>query len=303
MIEDLDETIKEMLRVEVPLNLSEVDISFDVPNREWSQSISKPTINVYLHDIRENFDLKSGEWEIERGKDGRFNKNKPGRRIDLSYLITAWTTDVEDEHHLIWDVLATMLRFQVIPERLLQGRLRSQRAPVQTKTAQPDGILRNVSDVWTALDNQLKPVLTYSVTVAMDNQMLQGNIPEVRTRFLRFYPPNNENISQLVTAAPTNGSLSTYTEIGGFVTAAANPSEAVHRAEVVLVEQGLTATSDVQGRFKFSNIVQRPKYTFLVVAAGYETLRQELTIPAASYDFQLQPQILASPNGASMLKV
>ena len=247
--------------------------------------------------------MKSGEWEIERGKDGRFNKNKSARRIDLSYLITAWTKDVEDEHHLIWDVLATMLRLQVIPERLLQGRLRGQRAPVQTKTAQPDGILRNVSDVWTALDNQLKPVLTYLVTVAMDTQLLQSNIPEVRTRFLRFYPPKSENISQLVTAAPTNGSLSTYIEIGGFVTTAVNPFEAVHQAEVVLVEQGLTATSDAQGRFKFSNIVQRPKYTFLVVAAGYETLRQELTIPAVSYDFQLQPQVLVSPNGAHKPKV
>ena len=53
MINDVDETLKQLLIKKVTLDPAEVDISFDMPDREWSASISKPTVNIYLYDIHE----------------------------------------------------------------------------------------------------------------------------------------------------------------------------------------------------------------------------------------------------------
>jgi hypothetical protein len=56
------------------------------------------------------------------------------------------------------------------------------------------------------------------------------------------------------------------------------------------LEQGLNTRTDDKGRFSFVNLVERPRYTFIVVAPGYVTRRQEITVPAASYDIELQPE-------------
>lgn len=294
MIEALDETIKQLIIQKMPLNQAEVDISFDVPNREWSGAISKPTINVYLHDIRENIEQKQTGGRVERKVDGSLVKLRPSNYYDLSYLITAWTANVEDEHRLLWYVLATLVRYPQIPPEVLQTPLNDSSPRLLTKIAQPDGILRNAADVWTALDNQLKPVLTYVVTLPLPQEEIPSG-PPVRTKFLRFYPlaPLREN----ETRQNGQGDIQTdtlvldseYTQIGGYISDASDPERAI-AAEVVLIEQGLNVRADAEGRFKFSNIVKRPSYTLLVVAPGYITARQEVSIPGASYDLKLQPE-------------
>ncbi len=293
MIEALDETIKQLLVQKMPLNLAEVDVSFDVPNRDWSGSISKPTINVYLHDIRENVEQRDVQWYTERQSDGSFIKTRLGGRYDLSYLITAWTNNIEDEHRLLWYVLATLVRYPTMPRDILPEMLAGQPLPIQTKVAQSDGVLRNAADVWTALDNQLKPVLTYVTSISLDAHLIRS-VGQVRSRFLRFYPPDAEDLSRL--NKPTrNGAnpppvLTEFVGVGGYITDARQPGRPV-QAEVVLLESGLNVRTDAQGRYSFSNVAPRPTYTLLVVAPGFATRRQEITIPASSYDLQLEPEV------------
>ena len=38
-----------------------VDVKFDQPKREWSSRISKPTLNLFLFDMRENLRLRGAE--------------------------------------------------------------------------------------------------------------------------------------------------------------------------------------------------------------------------------------------------
>ena len=54
MLNLLDESLEEFLRAVVPLPKREVDISFDAPDKDWSARVSRPTINVYLWDVRRN---------------------------------------------------------------------------------------------------------------------------------------------------------------------------------------------------------------------------------------------------------
>ncbi len=292
MIEALDETIKQLLITEAGLSQPEIDISFDVPNRDWSKSISKPTINVYLHDIRENLELRPNkQWEYSRNQDGTITKSMLGRSFDLAYLITAWTNAVEDEHRLLWQVLANLMKFPQLPKSVLQGILRNQEAQPSARIAQPDGFLRNAADVWTALDNQLKPVLTYIITLSLDSNIIEESLKEVRNRTFRFYPPiaPGDNLPKAVERySKLPAPIEDYLQIGGYVT---NPAgKPVGGAEVRLIEQGLYVYTDQQGRYKFGNVVQhRPSYTFEIMAGGFKPLRLERNIPgqAPEYDFRL----------------
>ncbi len=282
MLEALDETIKELLVQKMPLNLAEVDVSFDVPNREWSGTISKPTINVYLYDIRENLDLRQHEWQTTRNSNGTVTRTKTGQFFDVSYLITAWTSNIEDEHRLLWFVLATLVRNENFPKEVLQGGMGDQPFNL-IKTARPDGILRNVADVWTALDNQLKPVIPYVVTLYLEPHIFQ-TATMVRNKFIRFHPPEQD----LDTVRANRKIEAEVLQIGGIVRDATKQEPL--RAEVVLFEQGLSIRADQEGRFRFNNVYSRPEATFLVAAPGYKALRQSLKIPSPSYDFVLEPE-------------
>jgi hypothetical protein len=76
MISDVDETIKQILIKEGKLDPAEVDIVFDMPDREWSGSISKPTVNIYIYDIRENTEFRRNGRIVE----GDDNGSAPSRR-------------------------------------------------------------------------------------------------------------------------------------------------------------------------------------------------------------------------------
>src|SRR5687768_4152326 len=114
MINDVDDTLKELLVLKGPIDPSAIDIRFELPNREWAAGVSKPTINLFLYDVRENHELRSNERFLARSGAVGIETRAPVR-VDLAYLITAWTTDVSDEHQLLGRVLSTLLRFPVLP--------------------------------------------------------------------------------------------------------------------------------------------------------------------------------------------
>ncbi len=170
MLDALDETLKAVLREVGGLNPDEVDVAFEAPDREWAGRIGKPTVNCYLYDIRENLSLRGTEWTVERSQNGNTaTKRRAPRRFDLSYVCTAWTNDIEDEHRLIWRVLATMIRCPELPKHLLQGGLANLTIPVITEVAQPDGLLRDPADVWSALDNRIRPSINVVVTLPLED--------------------------------------------------------------------------------------------------------------------------------------
>ena len=116
MIQSLDETIKKIILEKGQFNSSDVDIRFDQPTRDWSAGLTKPAINCYLYDVRENRELRNREWIVDRQPNGQAKKKIAPLRVDLSYLITAWTTEVEDEHAVLWRLLVALLASYAGPE-------------------------------------------------------------------------------------------------------------------------------------------------------------------------------------------
>ena len=271
MISELNETIKQVLIQKGALDPAEVDISFDTPDREWSASISKPTVNAYLYDIRENHQLRSTEWIVEKDQSGIATRKKNPSRIDLSYLITVWTSDIEDAHRLLWHVLATLSRYPELPEELLSGQLAGQEYPIKTTTAQPDGLFKSPSDFWGAMDNQLKPSINYVVTLPLDLEAAT-TAPVVKTKVIEFKPPDTE-AERLV-------------QVAGVVHEVGKPTQGIPKAMVVAKEARMTAETDTQGHYSFRKLPEG-KHTFQVLVSGKKVREVSVTVPSASYDLEV----------------
>ena len=272
MISELDETIKKLIITKGELDPSQIEIDFEAPDREWSASISKPTVNIYLYDIRENHQLRGTEWIINHNNDGTATRTKSPNRIDLSYLITVWANDVSDEHRLLWHVMSTLFRYPEIPEDVLSGDLLGQMYPIKTSTAQPDGLFNNPSDFWAALDNKIKASIYYVVTLPLDKEM-PFTAPTVKTKIIDVKPPETDS-ERIV-------------QIGGVVQEDGEPVNDLNDAKVLAKEVGMTAKINSEGYYTFPNI-KIGEHTFKVIAAGKELKELVVTIPSDNYDLELK---------------
>jgi hypothetical protein len=279
---DLDETIRRLLIREVPLDSSEVDVNFEAPDREWSGRLSRPTVNCFLYDVRENHQLRVTDYDVRR-VNGTAVKAKAPLRIDATYQISAWARAPEDEHRLLWRLLAALSRFRQLPEDVLQGGLTEQTYPIPTQTAQPDQAPKNPADLWQVIDNRIRPTLTYVVTLALDPAQALTS-PLVFTRRTRVgelleLPDGGGRAS-----AP--GSVAELLAIGGTVHRRGNAAETVAGATVLLRETGEAATTDAQGQFRLSRAPQGP-VTLVVRVPGRREVTRRMEVPAPQYDVEV----------------
>jgi hypothetical protein len=200
MLHLLDETLEAFLRKVVPLPARDVDIAFEAPDGEWSAALSsKPTVDLYLWDVRPNLgDRDWGEVIVEE-PDGRRYRRDPLPRIDCRYLVTAWTSEVRDEHSLLGDVLAALLLHPVIEAEHLQGVFGDVRPLPTLKLRSGDG--SENSDFWSALGGQLKPGLDLVVTATIDAALRGQAGPPVEVVKARA-----GSLDEIRTIAENNGS-------------------------------------------------------------------------------------------------
>ncbi len=192
MINDLDKTLAELLRHDLPAELvSQVTISFATPDDQFPpSSVTLPAIDMFLYDIRENRELRSNEWIMERKSDGTATRKRSPVRVECSYLVTAWASDsspdpAEDEHHMLGEVMKVLLRHPVIPAGILQGDLRGQEPPLPAITLQP-GRLNSVGEFWQALGGKPKAALNYTVTIGVEVYEAVETGPLVIDKRLKF---------------------------------------------------------------------------------------------------------------------
>lgn len=193
MIDDLDKTLEALLRHELPPTLvNQVTISFATPDDQFPPpSVTLPALDLFLYDLRENRELRSNEWLVERSN-GTVTQKRSPVRLDCSYLITAWasdssTTPAHDEHRLLGEVMKVLLRHSTIPAEVLQGSLQGQDPPFPTGVLHP-GRLQSLAEFWQALGGKPKTAFHYLVTIGVDVHPPLVVGPPVRDTLLRFGP-------------------------------------------------------------------------------------------------------------------
>ena len=181
MLNDLDKSLKKILASEVSA-LAEERIYFDTPDEKFAPST--PAIDLFLYDVRENRDLRSNEWQVER-HNGVVTRQPPSVRVDCSYLITAWAGDVASEHDLLGRVMKALLRHPTLPSPVLQGSLAQQTLPLPATSLQP-GRLQSMAEFWQALGGKPKATLHYTVTISVDTHEPEEGGPPVTDKLLKF---------------------------------------------------------------------------------------------------------------------
>ncbi|MGB8647431.1 MAG: Pvc16 family protein [Anaerolineae bacterium] len=286
MINELDESLKELLLKKAGLNPTEVEISFDVPTKDWSAPVTRPTINIYLYDVHENIELRDLHWQTHVQDSMRAGRKRPPRRMNLSYMVTCWTSAMEDQHRLLWRVLETFMRYSPLPEEVLQGSLKNLLFPIQTKVAQPDSILKNPSDFWGALENQIRPAISVIATLELDLDE-KVSAPMVFVPVFKIgqqLPPRQvQGITTYVDALQP-GWEGTIVKVAGIVIhkgGAAVPDAAVRLIGKTTDGQsrqfGPTVQTDANGHYIFRS-VPPGEYTLVVEVAGQAPQQQPLTL-------------------------
>lgn len=279
MLHDLDETIKQILYTRGKLNRDDVDVVFDQPTGEWAATLNKPTVNLYLYDIRENLERRyTAPLEVERNADGVGRRIFPPRRVDINYLITVWAKEPEDEHQLLWRILETMLPMGHIELDMVIGALRDQPLPMPLLVALPSDAVRNMPDLWGVMENQLKPSINMMVTIALDPKKAIES-PLVLSTNVRFGQ----------TAREYGGRIATYDDhevyhIGGRVMQGNDPVGA--GVQVRLTNRPEAIMTDGQGRYVFAAIYPGD-YEVEVTLDGRTPKNLKLTVPSDTYDLSL----------------
>lgn len=184
MLADLHGAIQRLVHERGLVPSEDVDVRFDAPRRDWVGSLIRPTLDFFLFQVEENTDLRHTNLEATRGN-GRATYKVPPRRFDLHYLVSALTSEVTDEHLLLWRALVTLMKYPEFPGALLPEPLRAIDPPIVTQVKKPeDGDV--LLDVWSGLELPPRPALLYVVTVPVDLE-IGFESPLVLTRTARYH--------------------------------------------------------------------------------------------------------------------
>ena len=282
MIADLDETIRQLLIAELPVKNGEIDISFDQPKREWSARLSRPSINFFLYDVRENATLRQHGWErmASMNGDNLAHLKRTPFRVDCFYMLTTWAAEPDDEHRLLSRALMSLFRFPILPNDRLVGSLQNPPFEIQTRLANHDK-LTNPAEVWSSLDNELRPSISFIVTLALDPwQEISG--PVVRTLTFRTGQAGDlPRRPELLAGA----GLDQMIYIGG--TLRDKSKAPLPGVEVAIKGTGLFTKTDAEGQYTLGSL-QPGEYTLVAWQKEGKPKEKKITVPPTDGDYDLE---------------
>jgi uncharacterized protein DUF4255/carboxypeptidase family protein len=268
LIADLDGALRTLLRDELERHGFEgVEVAFDAPSKEWSGKLTNPTLDVFLYDLREAVERAGMTPSEQRGNGGAI-VTPPPLRLELTYAVTAWTKDVEDEHRLLSQILAVLFSHPRLPESAMNGRADAARLrEVEISVGRPR---EEKADFWTSVGGQYKVSIDLAAHVTIESGASFVRGPEVRTQTVR---------TQL--ADRPRGTMSELHRCGGVVRDGAGAP--VADAWVALPDLGRWTASDGDGRFRLAR-VQAGNHRLLVRTAAGDEVERQIDVPGAPAD-------------------
>ncbi|MCW3065681.1 MAG: putative rane protein [Solirubrobacterales bacterium] len=304
MIAVVDDMLRVLLAREVPSlrpaptsAVLSTQIRFQPPDDAWQQylgTLSAPlpgggtakvnALNVYLVDMRENRRLRSLERDVEM-VDGTIFAQPAPARLDLHYLITAWspgedvTPSVEptlDEHQLLYEVTAALFEYAPLDaSAVYAGAVPAsvpeaiQDAALPTVVLPADGFPK-LAEFWSDMGapHSWRPAVYLVVTVPVLVARHELGVP-VTTLFTEF------DIGE------------TPIDVGGHVLVGSAPvADAWVRLETPAGHLLQSATSDAAGQFRFTRLTAR-SYRFRAGAGGVGAADRTLDVPSPSGEYDL----------------
>jgi hypothetical protein len=300
MIPVFNELLRHLFLSRVDELKDESQVRFDPPDDDWRKYVKNLTVNhlpanalnVYLADLRENRLLRSTERVREVQNLTVIDRPRP-RRIDLHYVITAWSPataapnvePVLDEHALLYKAIGALMNAEPLIATYIYAPLPlpagfpPEIADVELPTSilPVDGFPK-IAEFWGTFGtvHPWKPMAYFIATLPVIlHQETLGAM--VTTRITEYRRQNSTAAGEIVI------------EIGGTVShTGAIVSGAWVRIEDLAAKPVAVATTDENGRFLFGGL-QGGTYVLRVRAQGFTETTRNVTVPSenGNYDVQL----------------
>jgi hypothetical protein len=164
VIQLIDQALERYLRAAVPLPEKSVDVSFVTPDKAWGKSITQPSVNLFLWDVKRSAAL-SQTGRLEQTIEEQRYRRPPLPVIDFNYFVTAWATEQRDEHQLLGSVMTAILASGEVPTEYMPEQLAGL-PPISIELA--TSAARKPGDFVSVLDGQLKPGLEICASLEVD---------------------------------------------------------------------------------------------------------------------------------------
>ncbi|HET9981066.1 MAG TPA: Pvc16 family protein [Ktedonobacterales bacterium] len=274
MLTEIHTALRQLIWDYGRISPDEVDISFEAPTRERIERLVRPTVSLFLFDLVENTEIRQSSFPATRLSD-HAERRMPPRRVDLRYMVSALTSEIEDEHRLLWRVLATLLKYPQLPDELLPEEARGGEIAVTTKANQMDDG-RRLLDVWSGLGATPHPAIYYVVTAPLDLDVVVRS-PLVLTRTLRYRRGAGE---------AGEDTHDTVTDIGGVVRD--KNGQPVAGASVLIEGSAReSVVTNATGEFILPAVAVGA-LRLIVTPPGKRARTVAITVPAPSYDVTLE---------------
>jgi hypothetical protein len=202
-------------------------------------------------------------------------------RVDCSYIITAWAADPEDEHRLLSRCLMALFRNPVLPEEILEGSLKNQPFEMQAFLAQTDR-LRNPAELWSAMDNEMRPSVPYVVTISLDPwSEVTGSV--VKTLILR---PGQSQYKRYRRGIEKDQADAIMAFIGGTVKKKSASGEPLAGIDVAVKGTGIVARTDFEGRFVLGSLPEG-EFTLVAWLPDGKVKETKITVPSTGKNYDL----------------
>jgi hypothetical protein len=272
MIADLDAGLRELLLNQLRRHgFDDIDVVFETPTTEWAGQLTRPTVNLFLCDIRKS--QRAGQSAPEGGRDGgRATERPPAMRVDCIFAITAWSKAIADEHRLLSQVLGVLYAFPILDGHL-GARLNdgAQRFSILATVGEQRPEQR--ADFWRSVGGVYKPALDYVVTLSVESGHVVKRGPDVRATTIR---------TGLVDRP--RGQMQELAHIGG--TVSDDDGEPIADAWVAVPSLARLALSDGAGHFRIARVPQGTHEVRVRDRDGRETT-VEFDVPGGPLDVTL----------------
>ena len=199
MLHLLDEVLETHLRNIVPLDRS-IDVSFAIPDREWSTGLARPTISAYLWDIKRDDKRNVGGVElVNRGATKVRRLVSPRARV--SYFLSVFTGDQRDEHVLLGRLLQGVMKSREISQDIIPIGLTTPGARVELTIGASEGHIAR--DFWSGVDGKYRPGLDLQIILPVDTGLgIEAGPPttgvDIRTSDQRQPTRSSQRVRSLI---------------------------------------------------------------------------------------------------------
>lgn len=271
MLDEIHVALRRLLHERGQINPREVDVRFEAPARDWIGRLIRPTINLFLFDLEENTELRQTAAKQTKAN-GHAERRLPPRRIDLHYMVSAITTEIDDEHRLLWRTLATLMSYPDLPTEILPESIQHLELGFHGKVAQPENGGRPL-DLWSALSTDPRPSLYYVLTAPLDLQQVIES-PLVLTRTVEYHRFAGEPVREF------------GIHIGGSV----RGPKGEPLPQITVTLEGSAAegvVTDEAGQFRLQGLTPGTATLRLTRPNGKSTT-QKIEVPSDSYEIVLK---------------